>query len=106
MNATEKASATRLRVIDALDHPHGDRILRTRLVEGAPPSIRRLKGARLQAHGPDGRTGEVTVLGFPVFGGKPSDRRIEETGRIDLVVEAEGEGAAVSRTWVLSFAGD
>lgn len=103
MNAIENSGATKLRVIDALDHPHGHRILRTRIVEGPTPSARKLKGATLHASGPEGRSGNLRVLGFPVFGGKPSDERIEESGRIDLVVEGDGEAAAVSRTWELSF---
>jgi hypothetical protein len=95
---------TALRVIDALDHPHGGRILRLRLAEGDPPTAKGLKGATLVATGPRGEERTVRVLGFPVFYGKVSDARIRETGRIDVHVEEEGEGIPVSLTWSVRLA--
>jgi len=90
-----------LRIIDALDHPHGGRILRVKIDGGAAPSLRSLRGARLRAVAPDGSERFVRVTGLPLTGGKPSDARIRETGRVDLLVETEGEGSPVSRTWHL-----
>lgn len=90
-----------LRVVDALDHPHGNRILRTRLVGGSPPRVRELRGARFEAHGPDGRTVDLRVVGFPLFGGTPSDARIRASGRVDLVVHGGEDAGAVDRTWKL-----
>lgn len=90
---------TRLKVIDALDHPHGGRILRLRLLDGPPPTVRGLRGAKLQASGPRGQERQLRVLGFPVTGGKVSDGRIRESGRIDLHVEEEGEGSPIDLTW-------
>jgi hypothetical protein len=90
-----------LKVIDALDHPHGGRILRVRLSGGEAPSLRSLNGATLRAVSPDGKERKVKVLGFPVSGGKASDRRLRETGRIDLLVEPEGEGPPVTIRWEL-----
>lgn len=91
-----------LRVIDVLDHPHGGRILRTRLAGDSVPALKELKGARFRATSPEG-TGErlVHVLGFPITGGKPSDRRLRETGRIDLHVEETGDGAPIDLQWEL-----
>jgi len=94
-----------LRIIDALDHPHGGRILRVRIDGGTPPSLRSLRGARLRAVAPDGSERFVRVTGFPLTGGKPSDVRIRDTGRVDLLVETEGEGPPVSRTWQLIASG-
>ncbi len=93
--------APALRVIDAFDHPHGGRILRVRVDRGTPPPLRSLRGARLGASGPEGAEGSVRVLGFPVTGGKPSDRRVQESGRFDLHVEVDPGAPPVSRGWKL-----
>ncbi len=91
---------TRLKVIDAMDHPHGGRILRLRLLEGEAPGRKALKGARLSARGPRGETRECRVLSFPLMGGKVSDQRIRETGRVDVLVEEEGEdGPSIDLLW-------
>jgi len=94
-----------LRIIDAFDHPHGGRILRVRIDGGTPPSLRSLQGARLRAVAPDGSERVVRVTGFPLMGGKLSDARIRDTGRLDLLVETEGEGPSVSGTWRLILNG-
>lgn len=85
MTATASGQAV-FQVLDALDHPHGGRILRLRLQEGDPPSVRRLKEARLRAVSPDGEERVVKADGFAAFGGKPSDERLARTGRADLHV--------------------
>lgn len=93
--------STELKVIDALDHPHGGRVLRLRLLEGPSPTVRGLKGSTLEAKGPRGEVRRARVLGFPIFYGKVSDARIRETGRIDVHVEEEGEGTPISLTWTV-----
>jgi hypothetical protein len=90
-----------LRVIDALDHPHGGTILRTRLAGDSVPSLGDLKGANFQARSPEGVERTVRVLGFPITGGKPSNKRIRESGRVDLHVEETGEGAPIDLQWEL-----
>lgn len=102
--STEPEPAT-LKVIDAFDHPHGNRILRTRLVRGAAPTIHDLKRSSLRAVGPDGDAVSVKVVGFPVFGGTPSDSRIRDTGRVDLLVSGGAGGHPISRAWELTLAG-
>jgi hypothetical protein len=93
---------TQLQVIDALDHPHGGRILRLRVREGNPPAMKDLKGRTLKASGPGGEEASVRVTGFPVFGGKVSDARIRDTGRVDVVVEGgEGGASAIDLTWTV-----
>ncbi|TVP75253.1 MAG: hypothetical protein EA352_08705 [Gemmatimonadales bacterium] len=87
-------------MIDALDHPHGGRILRLRLLEGEAPSVKQLKGARLSAKGPRGESRDFRVLSFPLMGGKVSDKRIRDTGRVDVLVEEEGEdGPSIDLQW-------
>lgn len=99
--ARGQQQGTALRVIDAFDHPHGGRLLRTRVIRGAPPAMSSLRNLRLVAVSPEGSERTVRVLGFPLFGGKVSDARIERTGRVDLHVEEEGEGPSVTLMWEL-----
>ena len=101
MTPSEATAPAVLKVIDALDHPHGNRILRTRVLAGTPPTVRELKGSRLEARGPDGSAVELRVIGFPLFGGDPADARIRETGRVDLIVEGGPLSSTVTRTWEL-----
>jgi len=54
---------------------------------------------------PDGSERVVRVTGFPLMGGKLSDARIRDTGRLDLLVETDGEGPSVSGTWRLILNG-
>jgi hypothetical protein len=93
------------RVLDAMDAPHSGRILRLRLQSGETPSVKTLKGARMRAVSPDGESERtVTVRGFAVFGGKPSDERLARTGRVDVHVTEEGgdDDRPVSLQWVLT----
>lgn len=92
---------TVFKVLDAMNHPHGGRILRLRLQEGDAPSIRDLKGARLRATSEDGEVREVVVEGFAAFGGKPTDKRLARTGRVDVHVEdADGKpGPEIGMQW-------
>jgi hypothetical protein len=99
----DSSGGTTLKVIDAFDHPHGDRILRTRVVRGTPPTIKRLKGATLRAVGPEGRQVNVRILGFPMFGGSPSTERIRQSGRVDLVVRPDANSQPIDRTWELEL---
>jgi len=99
-----KQGQTELKVIDAMNHPHGGRVLRLRLVEGDAPTVKGLRGATFRATGPRGESRTFKVLGFPVMGGKVSDARIRDTGRVDVHVEEEddGEGTPVSMTWTVT----
>ncbi len=103
MVASRAKPAPVFRVIDALDGPHGGRILRLQLQEGPAPRVRHLKGCRLTATAPDGTRCGVTVTGFAAFGGKVSNRRLADTGRVDVHVREEGSDAPpVSMKWVLT----
>ena len=83
----------RLRVVDAMQGPHGRRILRLRLQEGEALTVKTLKGARMKAITPDGDERSFTIDSFVLFGGKPSDERMARTGRADVAIVDE-EGAA------------
>lgn len=90
------------RVLDAMDAPHSGRILRLRLQSGEAPSVRSLKGAELVVTSPTGEQRRVRVIGFAVFGGKPSDSRLARTGRIDVHIEELGQGEPVGLRWEAS----
>jgi hypothetical protein len=100
--STETKRGVVFRVLDAMDSPHSGRILRLRLQSGEAPSIRSLKGATLVATSPTGQQRRVRVLGFALFGGKPSDSRLARTGRVDVQVEEIGEGDPIGLRWEVS----
>ena len=81
------------KVLDAMDAPHTGRILRLRLQAGEAPKVRALKGARLKATAPDGRTCTGVVDGFALLGGRSPDARLARTGRVDVLLrDQEGDG--------------
>lgn len=88
-------------VMDAMDGPHRGRILRLRLQSGNPPTFRDLKSAILEARSPEGEAETLKVIGFFLPGGRPSDARLARTGKVDLIVEMEGEGGRpmISAGW-------
>lgn len=93
------------RVLDSMDAPHSGRILRLRLQAGEAPSVRALRGARLTARAPDGRTSTAKVVGFALVGGKPSDERLARTGRVDVHVEEETGAGPISLQWEIALEG-
>jgi hypothetical protein len=96
-------ATTRFRVLDAMPAPHGGRILRLRLQEGDPPSLRSLRSATLAASGPDGGTAKAEVTGFALFGGKPSAERFARSGRIDVHVTGN-DADAIGLRWHVEIA--
>lgn len=97
------SSGVTFRVLDAMDAPHFGRILRLRLQSGEAPSVKSLKGSEMRAISPDGDECRFKVLGFAVFGGKPSNDRIARTGRIDLHVEELDDGGPIGLQWEASL---
>jgi hypothetical protein len=92
------------RVLDAMDAPHTGRILRLRLQSGEAPSIKSVKGSELSAVSPDGDECRFRVLGFAVFGGKPSNERFARTGRIDVHIEELGPAGPIGLRWEVAEA--
>ena len=88
-----------------MDAPHSGRILRLRLQAGEAPSVRALRGARLKATAPDGRTCSAKVAGFAIVGGKPSDERLARTGRVDVHAEEEEGQGPIGLQWEISLEG-
>jgi hypothetical protein len=100
MSPQSTATGVVFRVIEAMEGPHRGQILRLRVAEGETPTVKDLKGARLIAKSPGGDRVSLKVNSFSHIGGKPSDSRLQRTGRVDLVVEPEGKGdLPVARLW-------
>jgi hypothetical protein len=96
----EQARGVTLKVLDALDHPHGGRILRVRVSGGDALSARSLRGRTLLAQGPRGEESSAKVLGFALTAGNPS-KRWARHGRADLHVEEEEGRPPISIQWRL-----
>jgi hypothetical protein len=92
-------SGLSFRVLDAMDAPHFGRILRLRLQSGEAPSVKSLKGSEMRAISPEGTECRIQVLGFAVFGGKPSNERLARTGRIDVHVEELDATGPIGLRW-------
>lgn len=100
MSPQNTATQVVFRVIEAMEGPHRGQILRLRVAKGEVPSVKDLRGARLIARSPGGDRVSLKVTDFSHIGGKPSDNRLQRTGRVDLVVEPEGKGnPPVARLW-------
>jgi hypothetical protein len=101
----KQAQKTVFRVIDALDAPYRGKVIRLKLESGQAPSVKELRDSSLQAVPPDGGDQEsLRVVGFYTPGGKPSDGRLQRTGRVDLVVVKENGEAppAVAIRWIVT----
>ena len=99
---TTRNQAATFRVLDVMSGPHGGKILRLRLLSGEAPSVKALRGARMKAVSPDGRAERTfTVDGFALFGGRPSDKRLARSGRVDVhVLDDEAAGKPpISLRW-------
>lgn len=92
------------KILDAMDQPHGGRVLKLRFQAGETPSLSELRSARMQARAPGGEPSCIVRLeSFALFGGKPSDERLARTGRIDVHVSpVEGNYDAIGAKWELS----
>ncbi len=91
------------KVIDALDAPHGGRLLRLKLIDGMAPALSEIKGGTFDTRDPSGDGGgRVRVDGFAVFGGKASNARFEKTGRVDVqVFGVDNSPSEVDLKWEL-----
>jgi hypothetical protein len=58
-----------------------------------------MKDAEMTASGPEGQTCRIKVIGFALFGGKPSDDRLARTGRVDLHIDEIGDGGPIGLRW-------
>lgn len=106
MTAQTRTASVVFKVLDLMAAPHGGWLMRLRLQSGDTPTLKAMKGTRMRLECSDGRNREVTVAGFPLMGGKPSDARFARSGRIDVQAEpsdgGESEPPLFTGTWELS----
>jgi len=102
MSPDKQTGTPVFRVIDAMNAPHGGQILRVRLSGGKTPSVRDIRGARLEARSPEGTATSVQVVAFSTIGGKQSDARFSRTGRLDLLVDQDPGEPPVGLRWTLT----
>lgn len=83
------------RVSDVVDVPLRGTVLRLRLVEGTPAMADLRSGQRLRLEAPDGVTRDVTVTGHAVTGGRPTQKRLDRTREVDVIItDAQALAAA------------
>ena len=92
MSTQTQSHRVGFKVIDVMDVPHGGWILRLRLQSGESPSLKELRGSRMEMRSSGGDTLSVLVKSFAIFGGKPTDDRLTRSGRLDLRVEPAEAG--------------
>jgi hypothetical protein len=93
------------RVLDAMNAPHTGRIPRLRLQAGEAPSVKTLRGARIRATGPEGRSATARIDGFSLFGGKATDERLARTGRVDVHIKDEEGDGPIAIPWEVTLGG-
>ena len=93
----------RFLVLDAMDSPGEGQILRLRL-EAGEASLKSIKGAQLNATGPNGDSLQLNVTGFALVGGKPSEGRFSRTGRVDVHASpVDGSHDKVGLQWEVTL---
>jgi hypothetical protein len=94
MTAQTRTASVVFKVLDVMAGPHGGWLMRLRLQSGDTPTLKSLKGTRMRLECSDGRSREVTLKGYPMMGGKPTDARFARSGRIDVqAVPSDGGDA-------------
>lgn len=95
----------RFRVSDVAHVPLRGMLLRLKLLAGEPDAKRLRKGGRLRLHGPDGVERTVSIAGTASTGGRPTQKRLDATGEVDIVIAAEEaleDGVPVAIGWEAS----
>ena len=100
-----KGSTYAFRVSDAVHVPLRGHMLRLRLTEGTPSMDDLAVGRILRLRSPQGETRDLPILAHSVTGGNPSQKRLDRTGELDVIVNgglAEGDGNPVEIGWLAS----
>jgi hypothetical protein len=100
-----KGSAYTFRVSDAVHVPLRGHMLRLRLTDGTPSMDDLAVGQVLRLRSPAGETRDVPIVAHSVTGGNPTQKRLEQTGELDVIVSgelAEANGDPVEIGWLAS----
>jgi hypothetical protein len=96
-NTGDAGGAFRFRVSDSLEVPLRGHLLRLRRIEGSPSMKDLAPGQTIRVAGPDGTTRDVTILGHSATGGRASQKRLDTTGELDIVIPREQAGDGEAR---------
>ena len=103
--SSTKSREYTFRVSDAVNVPLRGHMLRLRLTEGNPSMDDLAVGQVLRLRSPGGETRDLPILAHSVTGGNPTQKRLERTGELDVIVDgalAEGDGDPVEIGWLAS----
>ncbi len=101
--AKSGGGAYTLRVSDALRVPLRGYMLRLRVTGGTPSMGDLGVGRVLRLQSPSGETRDVPILAHSVTGGNPSQKRLDDTRELDVIVDgslAEAGGAPIEIGWI------
>jgi hypothetical protein len=93
------------RVSDFVEIPMRGYLLRLKLVSGDPAIGDIAPGSRIALRAPDGTERVVTVKDYSVTQGVPSQKRLDRTRELDVVIAANdalGNGTPVEIGWTAS----
>lgn len=91
------AGEFRFRVSDSLDVPLRGHMLRLKLMEGSPSMKDLAKGCRLRVESPAGANRSVRIIGHSATGGRATQKRLDATRELDIVITAEDAGTGGDR---------
>lgn len=64
-------------------------LLRLKRTAGEPSIKHLARGRRLRLSGPDGEDRTVSIVGHATTGGKPTQKRLDATGEVDVVIRVD-----------------
>lgn len=97
--------AFEFRVSDAVEVPLRGYLLRLKLLTGEPALGDIAPGKRIRLRSPDGNEGLVTIKDYSVTQGAPSQKRMDRTRELDVMIEGRDavvNGHAVDIGWTAS----
>ena len=99
-----RGGAYTFRVSDVVDVPLRGTVLRLRVVEGTPALSDLSVGSTLRLRAPGGAERTVTITAYAVSNGRPSQKRLDRYGELDVVISDEeaATGGPVEIGWTAS----
>lgn len=91
------------RVSDSVQVPLRGQMLRLRVMDGSPSMKDLGVGSMLRLQSPAGDARDVTILAHSVTGGNPTQKRLDRTGELDVIVsgaDATAGGVPVEIGWL------
>lgn len=97
------------RISDAVEVPLRGYLLRLKLLNGDPVLGDVAPGSRIRLRSPDGKEGVVTIKDYSVTQGAPSQKRMDRTREVDVMIEGRDavvNGHTVDIGWTASGPAD